>query len=314
MDQSSLTVPFWNILACPACGGDIGRYPGGAICLSCGEKFPYHGDAPLDLRLHTGKICSKTFVVGEDTAPPKDIISERLVPNATPQIQDWADVEIPTGLCYRNRLTPELLSYLPKAHVPGRWMLDLGCGASKSKAFFEGLTQLSYLGVDHAGTSADLLVNAHALPFKGESFELVVSIATLEHFAIPDIVVSEVVRVLKPGGMLIGTSAFLEPFHGNSFAHMTHLGLYRTLRDAGLEILTMAPNRGWFGLRALTEMTLFPFVVIPDLLKWLPAVPLQIAHRAAWAIKRALKGSEKASEIERLLETTAGFRFAARRP
>lgn len=314
MKQASFTAPFWDILACPICGGEIGRHPSGLICLGCERKFPYDGEGPLDLHPHIDKIYNKNFVIKEDTMPPKGIVEEELVPNPAPQIPDWADVQIPVGLSYRNRLTPELISYLPKAGVSGQWMLDIGCGATISRPFFEKLTNLSYLGVDQAGTNADILVDAHALPLKGNSFELVAMIAALEHFAVPDIVVSEVSRVLKPGGVLIGTSAFLEPFHGNSFAHFTHLGLYRTLRDAGLDVITVAPNRRWSGIRALAEMALFPFVVVPDAYKRVPVVPLQVAHQIAWAVKRALKGPQKTCEIDRLLKTTAGFRFVARRP
>jgi SAM-dependent methyltransferase len=193
-------------------------------------------------------------------------------------------------------------------------MLDLGCGTGASRPLFEALTGLSYLGVDHAGDAPDVLVDAHALPFKDKSFDFAVCIAVLEHLEVPEIAMSEACRVLKPGATLIGTGAFLEPFHLNSYEHMTHLGVYRTLRDAGFEVIAIAPNREWSALRALAEMSLYPIGKLPLWLRRVSISPVEFLHRGAWILKRAVKHGGRASELQRLLETTAGFRFVARRP
>jgi SAM-dependent methyltransferase len=307
------SLPFWPLLACPACGRELFALSHGVGCSKCKISFVSDGEfAQIDLRLRVPKTCMMTFIVGDTTELPPGVVTERIPANPTTAIANWSDVKIPAKLTDGNRLTPELLSYFPKSGEPGRWMLDLGCGGDTERAFFEQLTNLNYLGVDWTSRTADLLADAHSLPFKDEGFDLVVCIAVLEHVKMPDIVMSEARRVLKPGGLLIGTSAFLEPFHLNSYEHMTHLAIHRTLSGAGFEVILISPNRQWSVLRAQAEMSLFPIGALPRWLRRTSVAPLEVASRGAWALKRRL-GKKRASELQRLLETTGGFRFVARR-
>ena len=48
------------------------------------------------------------------------------------------------------------------------------------------------------------------LPFADASFDVVTMLAVLEHLAYPEAIVAEVFRVLKPGGMFVGTEPVAE--------------------------------------------------------------------------------------------------------
>jgi hypothetical protein len=61
-------------------------------------------------------------------------------------------------------------------------------------------------------------------------------------------------------------------------------------------------------------MSLFPIAAVPRWVKRAAVAPIEAAHRGAWTFKRVIRKAERASELRRLLETTAGFRFVARRP
>ena len=88
-----------------------------------------------------------------------------------------------------------------------------------------------------------ILGDAAALPFRDASFDFVASFAAVEHLQNPFIAMRETCRVLKPGGAFIGTAAFLEPYHLESYFHCTHLGTAQLLKSAD-EALYRAKNGG----------------------------------------------------------------------
>jgi SAM-dependent methyltransferase len=91
------------------------------------------------------------------------------------------------------------------------------------------------LDVHHFGNGEPSLVgDAHWLPFKDATLDMVVSKDTLEHFLNPSAVVSEVHRVLRAGGKFIIWVPFMHPFHGNDFYRYSPLGLRHLLQDFDL--------------------------------------------------------------------------------
>lgn len=142
--------------------------------------------------------------------------------------------------------------WLPQ--TPGGWCLDFGCGNGHARKSVEA-AGYRWVGIDLAGASVAAYADAHSLPFPSSVFDLAISIAVLEHLHTPWRACSEVRRVLNPGGIFAGTVAFLEPFHGNSYFHMTHLGVQRLLEGAGFEVLRVFP--GWHVLQALLPLWWF---------------------------------------------------------
>ena len=113
-----------------------------------------------------------------------------------------------------------------RLNSPGK-ILDLGCGPRDQATPIEYLGH-DYLGVDYASPEADFLVDAHRLPFASGSFDCVFSFAVLEHLYNPYIAIQEVDRVLRPGGLYLGTVSQGEPFH-DSFFHHTAWGFISVL-------------------------------------------------------------------------------------
>ena len=121
-----------------------------------------------------------------------------------------------------------------------------------------------YVGVDISKTRVnenlqrhggpDLLCDAHFLPFADRRFDLVYSAAVTEHLACPYLVAQEVARSLKPGGFYLGNVSFLEPWHDDSFFHMSPLGVFELLTQADFEIMHIWPGQGYSGFRALLGM------------------------------------------------------------
>jgi SAM-dependent methyltransferase len=67
-------------------------------------------------------------------------------------------------------------------------------------------SSVSYIGMDvHAGPNVDVVGDAHALStlFEQERFDGIFSLSVFEHLLMPWVVVLEINKVLKPGGLVI---------------------------------------------------------------------------------------------------------------
>jgi SAM-dependent methyltransferase len=86
-------------------------------------------------------------------------------------------------------------------------ILDLGARDVNKKALFTGYKE--YVGFDiHSGKNVDVVGDIHQVStyFPEKHFDVVLSIATFEHLAMPWKAILEINTVMKPGGLLfIGT-------------------------------------------------------------------------------------------------------------
>ncbi|HXO27633.1 MAG TPA: class I SAM-dependent methyltransferase, partial [Thermoanaerobaculia bacterium] len=249
-----------------------------------------------------------------------------LRPNPAPEI----DVSRVAGPCHLPR---DLRSWFPRAAASGvaapagpaaggagaaageggtgadrELALDLGCGAQVHQEVCE-LAGFEYVGLDYSTPEAMLLGDAQALPFRDGAFGFVLTVAVLEHVPFPLLMMREAHRVLRPGGRLLGTVAFLEPFHQDSLHHHTHLGALHALRFAGFRVDAIAPSGGWSGLVAQAHMGLFPRS--PRWLARLLVGPLLALHRLWWRVGRL--ADPGATESRRLLKNSGAILFLATR-
>jgi SAM-dependent methyltransferase len=82
------------------------------------------------------------------------------------------------------------------------------------------------------GPRTALVCDGHDLPFADGSFDGVISQAVLEHVLDPVRCVAELHRVLKPGGLVLGETPFMQQVHMGpfDFTRFTHLGHRRLFR------------------------------------------------------------------------------------
>lgn len=100
-------------------------------------------------------------------------------------------------------------------------ILDNGCGLRQ--VYYDNVVNFEI--VDYPTT--DVLGIGERLPFKSDVFDAVFSLAVLEHVKNPFECAQEIIRVLKPGGILYAVVPFLQPFHGypDHYYNMTSSGL-----------------------------------------------------------------------------------------
>lgn len=108
---------------------------------------------------------------------------------------------------------PERIPLFQAAIGRGRRVLDLGCrSGALSRHFLDGnevvgldvdrvaLAKAAELGIEPVVANVE-----EPLPFPDGSFDAVVAGELLEHLRFPDAVVAEVRRVLRPGGVFVGS-------------------------------------------------------------------------------------------------------------
>ena len=160
--------------------------------------------------------------------------------------------------------------YIPRLAAGS--VLDLGCGTGDSVEQFRNVNPgVRWVGVDvesspevaaRRRSDAEFVVfDGVSLPFAAGSFDAVYCKQVLEHVRAPGPLLSEVARVLRPGGLFAGSTSQLEPFHSYSTWNYTPYGLSLLLADAGLSVVEMRPgidslalivHRG-LGMRAWTR-------------------------------------------------------------
>jgi SAM-dependent methyltransferase len=84
----------------------------------------------------------------------------------------------------------------------------------------------------YPGSRAQLVCDAHTLPFADETFDAVVAQAVLEHVIDPPQVVREIYRVLCPSGLVYSEIPFMQQVHAGpfDFTRYTELGHRRLFR------------------------------------------------------------------------------------
>jgi SAM-dependent methyltransferase len=142
------------------------------------------------------------------------------------------------------------------ALLPGGRVLDLGCGTGHS---YRELAPRESVGVDiDAGALAGQARETHAadmreLPFRASEFDSVLSVQSIEHVPDPERVLSEVNRVLVPGGRAVFVTPnrltfarpdeIIDPYHhveydaaqlrslcGSAFARVALRGIHGSAR------------------------------------------------------------------------------------
>jgi SAM-dependent methyltransferase len=121
-------------------------------------------------------------------------------------------------------------------------LLDFGCGAKPYQSFF---TVDEYIGVDfeneghsHDYEDIDVFYDGKTIPFPDQHFDSILTTEVFEHvFNLPELL-TELNRVLKPGGMMLVTCPFVWNEHEvpNDYARYSRFAMEDLLTKNGFTV------------------------------------------------------------------------------
>jgi SAM-dependent methyltransferase len=137
---------------------------------------------------------------------------------------------------------------LTPANIHGR-LLDAGAGKLSYRHLVKPLIS-EYVSMDFKPSHPDLDYEADIqnMPLPDNSFDTVLSAEVLEHVPDPAKALSEIYRVLKPGGHLVMSVPHLMYLHNepHDFFRYTNYGLRTILEKAGFTIITLQSSGSIF--------------------------------------------------------------------
>lgn len=123
-------------------------------------------------------------------------------------------------------------------------ILDVGAGDRWIQAHLS--QDVHYVALDYPttgrdmyGAKPDVFADAAHLPFDDGVFDAVICLEVLEHVRAPQLVLDEIARVLRPGGVVWLSMPFLYPIHDapHDYQRFTQYGLRRDVEASGLGLL-----------------------------------------------------------------------------
>lgn len=131
-------------------------------------------------------------------------------------------------------------------------VLDVGCGNQPYRSLLlrPPSKATHYVGLDVPGTHyarPDLYWDGQQIPMADCKVDCAILTEVLEHCPQPERLLSEVQRVLRPGGFLFLTVPFLWPLHDipHDEYRYTPFALSRHLQAAGFSQIALAPLGDW---------------------------------------------------------------------
>ena len=199
--------------------------------------------------------------------------------------------------------------------------LDYACGGGNRK--WVESKGYDYIGLDYSlDHGVDFLANGLNIPLENNSVTICTSSFVMEHIPDPWKACNEIFRVLEPGGLYIGSTAFLYPFHSQSYYSMTHLGVKHMLEKSGFIVERLTSWKA-SGLEAIAC-----YLVRGRILKYLVSFISRLLFNLCMIFRKAggmvvkaiyYKDPEKIKRIREFMDEekmrfASGFTYAARKP
>lgn len=228
-----------EIVACPRCLSPLlasgGRFTcTNSACDFAGDGFPTASGQPVLVDFEQSVFRRDDYGENDRSAHPSGVnFSGSFRTYTNRSLRQWFRILVfgINRLARRNSI--EVLKVL-KTRTASPRLLIIGGGAlgEGTNTFYQD-KQVQVFATDvYPSPNTCLLADAHCLPFANDVFDGVWVQAVLEHVLEPHVVVQQIHRVLKPGGLVYAETPFMMPVHeaAHDFTRFTlsgHRWLFR---------------------------------------------------------------------------------------
>jgi SAM-dependent methyltransferase len=149
--------------------------------------------------------------------------------------------------------------------VRGGLLVDVGCGGRPYESCVASAVR--YIGLDltpTVGSRPDCWARADAIPLADGVVDVVLCTQVIEHLPDPSACLSEMARILAPGGRLVVTAPQAWNLHEapSDYFRFTRYGLETLCVRAGLEIVSLKPQGGFGALIGLSTLMYVGFLAL----------------------------------------------------
>jgi uncharacterized protein YbaR (Trm112 family) len=215
-------------LRCPVCRARLAAASDRLTCLSpsCGARFPVIDGVPVLLN-----EASSVFAIDDVISRRQSFFKPRrsglkaALSRMTPSISN--------NLKARENYARFAGHLLDQSTTPRVLVLGGSIAGRGMKPFLEN-PAFDLVETDvQPGPRANMICDAHDIPFADQTFDGIIAQAVLEHVADPQRCAGEIHRVLKKQGLVYAETPFIQQVHGGryDFTRFTLLGHRRLFRE-----------------------------------------------------------------------------------
>lgn len=250
-----------SVLSCFDCHADLTARGTAVVCSVCGRV--YQSDPSRPFLFETGLSSKQQSEQSDVMTTQAKAFFKRF-----PRVYAFMKQVFGTSCL---GLSPQ--AFLRRYGAPNLVTVNLGSGT-------DVFTEAPVTNVDaFPYETVDIVADLHRLPFKDASVDRVISCSVMEHVSKPERAFAEMLRVVKPGGLVYLTVPFVYPYHASpeDFTRWTIEGVAEAMKP--LHLVQTGVRHGptsammlivisWmslllsFGIRALYEIWSMAFTVL----------------------------------------------------
>tara|TARA_X000000950_G_C13889798_1_gene650373 strand:+ start:267 stop:1196 length:930 start_codon:yes stop_codon:yes gene_type:complete len=208
MDSIATVSKIKSLMICPKCKSSNLRYSSSKIqCVSCNSTYEYCGNHPVMVDFNKSVLNKKEFFENSGNS----FVKRRKV-----SIPKKIKIFFSSDSYITRKNIKKIINLLSVLYNPRILIIGggtVGNGIENIYLKYENIISFDI----YSTKNITLIADSHSIPFKNSTFDLVIIQAVLEHVLEPNLVVSEIERVMKEDGLIYSETPFMQQVHEGAY-------------------------------------------------------------------------------------------------